>query len=152
MDDILVPATTSVSRPRLKSLEPWDLDSLKPYDPAFLSGFKAQRYQVELPEGFEEAKLMMAPMIEHDVREDIGGDEQRIGQVSTSYSGITFKHILLPVYIGAYRFSEKVYQVMVNARTGEVQGDRPYSVWKIILFVLFWIAVIAVSVYFLKSR
>jgi len=152
MDDILVPATMSVSRPRLKSLEPWDLDGLKPYDPAFLSGFKAQRYQVDLPEGFEEAKRMMAPVIEHDVRDDIGGDEQMIDNISTSYSAVTFKHILLPVYIGAYRFSEKVYQVMVNARTGEVQGDRPYSVWKILLFVLFWLAVIGIVVYFRKAR
>jgi DNA-directed RNA polymerase subunit RPC12/RpoP len=152
MDDILVPATISVSRPRLTSLEPWDLDALRPYEPAFLSGFKAQRYQVELPEGFEEAKTIMAPIIEDDVREDIGGDEQRIDDVSTSYSAVTFKHILLPVYIGAYRFREKVYQVMVNARTGEVQGDRPYSFWKIFFFVLFLIAVIGIVIYFGKSR
>ena len=152
MDDVLVPATTSVSRPRLTSLEPWDLLALKPYEPAFLSGFKAQRYQVELPDGFEEAKQIVAPIIEHDIREDIGGDEQRIDNISTSYSAVTFKHILLPVFIGAYRFREKVYQVMVNARTGEVQGDRPYSFWKIFFFVLFWIAVIGVVVYFLKAR
>ncbi len=151
MDDILVPATKSVSGPRLNSLEPWDLDALKPYEPAFLSGFKAQRYQVELPEGFEEAKRIMAPIIEQDVREDIGGDEQRISHIATSYSAVTFKHILLPVYIGAYRFNQKVYQIMVNARTGEVQGDRPYSFWKIFFFVLFWIAVIGVVAY-LRSR
>lgn len=144
MDDILIAATKSVSRSRLKSLEPWDLDSLKPYEPAFLSGFKAQRYQVGLPEGFEEAKLIMAPIIEQDVRDDIGGDEQRVAHVATSYSAVTFKHLLLPVYIGAYRFNQKVYQVMVNARTGEVQGDRPYSTWKIFFFVLLLIAVIAV--------
>ena len=151
MDDILVPATKSVSRPRLKSLEPWDLGSLKPYEPAFLSGFKAQRYQVDLPEGFEQAKLIMSSIIEQDIREDIGGDEQRISHVATSYSAVTFKHLLLPVYIGAYRFNEKAYQVMVNARTGEVQGDRPYSVWKIFFFVLLLIAVVAV-LYLLSSR
>ena len=151
MDDVLVPATKSVSHPRLRALEPWDLDALKPYEPAFLSGFKAQRYQIELPEGFEQAKLIMAPIINQDVREDIGGDEQRIDSVSTSYSAVTFKHILLPIFIGAYRFNQKVFQIMVNARTGEVQGDRPYSFWKIFFFVLFLIAVIAVLV-LLKSR
>jgi hypothetical protein len=147
IDDILVPATKSVSRPRLHSLEPWDLDAINPYEPAFLSGFKAQRYQVGLPEGFEEAKQMMAAIIEQDVREDIGGDEQRISDTSTSYSAVTFKHILLPVYIGAYRFNQKVYQIMVNARTGEVEGDRPYSFWKIAFFVLFLIVVIGLLVY-----
>ena len=151
MDDVLVPATKSVSRPRLHSLEPWDLEKLTPYEPAFLSGFKAQRYQVELPEGFEEAKQIMAVTIEGDVRNDIGGDEQRITNITTSYSAVTFKHILLPVYIGAYRFKQKVYQIMVNARTAEVQGDRPYSFWKILFFVLFLLAVV-VLVVLLSSR
>ena len=70
------------------------------------------------------------------MRRDIGGDEQHVSHVATQYSAVTFKHLLLPVYVGAYRFQDKVYQVVVNGRTGEVQGERPYSVWKIALFVL----------------
>ncbi len=143
-DDVLVTATKSVHKQRLESLGAWDLNMLKPYDPAFLSGFKAQRYEVELAEGFEDAKQQMASVIDSDVRNDIGGDEQRVHDIQSSYSGITFKHILLPIYLGAYRFNQKVYQVMVNARTGVVQGERPYSLWKIFLFVLLIIAVITV--------
>ena len=135
-DDLLVPATRSLPQNRLIALEPWDLVQLKPYDPAFLSGYKAQRYQVGLPEGFEHAKQMAARVIESDVRSDIGGDEQRIGNISTHYSGITFKHIMLPVYVGAYRLNQKLYQIVINGRTGEVQGDRPYSWVKIALFVM----------------
>ena len=150
-DDVLIPATKSVSQSRLRSLEPWDLNAMKPYEPAFLSGFKAQRYQVELPEGFDAAKRIMASIIERDVRRDIGGDEQRIDWIKTAYSAVTFKHIFLPVYLAAYRFMDKVYQVMVNARTGEVQGDRPYSFLKIFFFVLFILALIGVIVW-LKSN
>jgi predicted RNA-binding Zn-ribbon protein involved in translation (DUF1610 family) len=134
-DDVLVPATVSLAQNRLEALEPWDLLELKPYDPAFLAGYKAQRYQVDLAQGFERVKQVAAHVIEGDIRSDIGGDEQRIQEVSTHYSGITFKHLLLPVYAGAYRFNQKVYQIVVNGRTGEIQGDRPYSFWKIALFV-----------------
>lgn len=134
-DDILVPATLSMPQNRLDALEPWDMAELKPYDPAFLSGFKAQRYQVDLAKGFERAQQVCAAVIQTDVRTDIGGDEQKIHNVSTHYSGITFKHLLLPVYAGAYRFNQKVFQIVVNGRTGEIQGDRPYSFWKIALFV-----------------
>jgi hypothetical protein len=132
-DDLLVAGTRSVAAPRLNGLEPWDIEALRPYEPAYLAGFKAQRYQIELPEGFEKAKERMAPAIERDVREDIGGDEQRIDHIGTEYANVAFRHLLLPVWIGAYRFQGKVYQVAVNARTGEVQGERPYSVWKIVL-------------------
>lgn len=147
-DDVLVPGTKSVTYKYLLALEPWDLASLKPYDPAYLSGFKAQRYQVELPEGFEIAKQFMADPIRSDVCRDIGGDEQRVHNISTAYSGVTFKHILLPIFIAAYQFNGKVYQVVVNARTSEVQGERPYSYVKIallvggILFAIFFIFLI----------
>lgn len=135
-DDILIPATRSLPVNRLTALEPWDLQELKGYDPGYLSGFKAQRYQVELGEGFEQAKVVAARTIDGDVRRDIGGNEQRVHNISTNYSAITFKHLLLPVYAGAYQLNQKVYQVVVNGRTGEVQGDRPYSFWKIALFIL----------------
>jgi DNA-directed RNA polymerase subunit RPC12/RpoP len=148
LDDLLVPATLSLAQNRLEALEPWDLTSLKPYDPAFLSGFKAQRYQVDLAQGFERVKQVTAAVIQSDVREDIGGDEQRIHNVATHYSGITFKHLLLPVYAGAYRFNQKIYQIVVNGRTGEIQGDRPYSFWKIALFVatLLFILLIIIAI------
>jgi predicted RNA-binding Zn-ribbon protein involved in translation (DUF1610 family) len=142
-DDILIPATRSLPVNRLAALEPWDLQELKSYDPGFLSGFKAQRYQVELAEGFEQAKQVAAGVINGDVRRDIGGDEQRVHNITTNYSAITFKHLLLPVYTGAYRLNQKIYQVVVNGRTGEVQGDRPYSFWKITLFIIAILLVLA---------
>ena len=131
-DDILIPATTSVDRPRLDALEPWHLkESLRAYNSSYLAGFEAQRSQVSLTQGFESAKNVMASTIHSDVCRNIGGDEQRVHSISTDYSAITFKHILLPVWLCAYRYQNQRYQVMVNARTAEVQGERPYSVWKI---------------------
>jgi hypothetical protein len=144
-DDVLVPATTSLSVERLRSLEPWDLAALTPYQPAYLSGFKAQRYQVALESGFDVAKQLMAPVIDGDVRQDIGGDEQMVSSIDTRYDAVTFKHPLLPVYLGAYRFKDKAFQVMVNARTGEVQGERPWSAWKIAFLVL-TILLVALSI------
>ena len=135
-NDVLIAATNSLPPNRLAELEPWDLDSLRSYDPAFLAGFRAQRYQVGLSEGFALAKEVMAPTIERDVRNDIGGDEQRIDALSTEYDEITFKHLLLPVYAGAYRYNGKLFQILVNGRTGEVQGERPYSIVKVGLLVI----------------
>jgi hypothetical protein len=145
-DDVLIPATLSLPPDRLTALEPWDLTELRPYEPAFLSGFKAQRYQVDLTTGFDRVKQVVAPVIEGDVHSDIGGDVQMISSVATQYSEITFKHLLLPVYAGAYRYNGKLFQIVVNGRTGEIQGERPYSFWKIALLVvsvLFAILIVA---------
>jgi hypothetical protein len=142
--NVLIAATRAVNEARLNALQPWDLQALCPYEPAYLAGFKAQRYQVELPEGFEKAKQVMAAQIQEDVRHNIGGDEQRIDGVKTDHSNVTFRHLLLPVWIGAYRFQGKVYQVVVNARTGEVQGERPYSAGKIALLLVVIVIVLIV--------
>lgn len=150
-DDVLIAATRSLPRPKLDALEPWGLEAIQPYEPAYLSGFKAQRYQINLAEGFETAKQVMAATIEADVRRDIGGDEQRIHSLDTRYRDITFKHLLLPVWISAYRYEQKVFQVIVNARTGEVQGDRPYSIWKIGALVVTVLALIALYYYYFQS-
>jgi len=86
----------------------------------------------------------MAVQINEDIRQDIGGDEQRIHGVQTRHDHITCKHILLPIYLAAYRVGDKSYRFVVNGRTGEVQGERPYSWIKITIAVLVAIAVLAI--------
>ncbi|HSK70725.1 MAG TPA: hypothetical protein VK892_03450, partial [Pyrinomonadaceae bacterium] len=136
-DDVTIPATKSVLPKYLERLN-WDFQGLVSYEPAFLAGHKAQTYQVSLEEGFERFKQIADAVIRQDVRSDIGGDHQRIHSLDTQFSNLTFKHLLVPVYAGAYRFNNKVYQVVVNGRTGEVQGERPYSWLKIgcLIFVI----------------
>lgn len=142
-DDVLVLASTSLPEAYAHKLEPWDLKALAPYQDQYLAGFLAESYSIDLSEGFDIAKGLMAPVIDSTIRRDIGGDEQRITSRRTQYNAITFKHILLPIWIGAYRFRAKLYRVLINARTGEVQGERPYSWIKITLAVLAGLAVIA---------
>jgi DNA-directed RNA polymerase subunit RPC12/RpoP len=145
-DDILVIASRSLPKEYADRLEPWDLQNLVSYADDYLSGFRAESYQVSLEQGFEEARQIMANEIRSTVRRDIGGNEQRIDSVDTHYARITFKHILLPVWLSAYRFHDHVYRILINARTGEVQGERPYSAWKIAALIF---AVFAVIVVFL---
>jgi len=147
-DDILVPASDTLPRQYVDELEPWDLPALTPYDDAYLSGFQSESYTTDLRAGFNIAKNKMAPEIDEKIRWDIGGDEQRIHSKTTYYSDITFKYILLPVWISAYRFKDKTFQFLINARTGEVQGERPWSWVKITLAVLLVIAIVGTIVYF----
>ncbi len=141
-DNVCVPATKSLPQKYLDKLEPWDFQELKSYEPAYLSGHKAQTYQVALDEGFERFKIIADGVIRSDVASDIGGDTQRIYNISTQISNTTFKHLLLPIYAGAFQFGGKTFQIVVNGRTGEVQGERPYSWLKIGCLVFVILAVI----------
>jgi LSD1 subclass zinc finger protein len=149
-DDILVCASNSLPRDLTRDLEPWDLPELVSYDDKFLAGFVTESYQVQLQDGFEEAKQRMSPVIETAVKNDIGGDTQQVHSINTTYDGIKFKHILLPLWISAYKYNNKVYRFTVNARTGEVQGERPWSALKIALLVITIAALIGGGIYFYK--
>ena len=151
-DDILILGSTSLPRKYAEKLEPWDLNNLVPYSHDFLQGFRVESYSVNLKEGFADAREKMRPTIRETVRRDIGGDTQRIHSINTHYDDVTFKHILLPVWISTYHFRQKVYRILVNARTGEVQGERPWSWVKISFAVLTLIAIITVIIYFFMMR
>ncbi len=151
-DDLLVLASRSLPRKYADRLEPWDLNNLVSYDDAYLSGFSAEAYQIDLPAGFEVARQTIDAEIREEVRRDIGGDEQRIHSIRTRYDAITFKHLLLPVWLNAYRYRNKTYRFLVNARSGEVQGERPYSWVKIVSAVLAVSAVIAAMAWLVLQR
>jgi predicted RNA-binding Zn-ribbon protein involved in translation (DUF1610 family) len=146
-DDVLVMASSSLPQRLGDELTPWDLNTLVAYKPDFLAGFRAEGYTVPLADGYIVARARMAGVIQMDVRQDIGGDEQRIDAVETAHSKETFKHILLPIWIAAYKFNGKSYRFLVNGQTGEVQGERPWSVWKIFLACLVVAAIIGTVVW-----
>jgi DNA-directed RNA polymerase subunit RPC12/RpoP len=150
-DDILICASHSLPQKLVTELEPWDLPELISYDDKFLAGFVTESYQTELKQGFEEAKKRMTSKIEGSVRSDIGGDTQQISSINTQYNDITFKHILLPLWISAYKYNEKVYRFTINARTGEVQGERPWSAIKIALAILGGLAIIVGGIILFKK-
>jgi len=150
-DDLLVLASESLPRKHAEKLEPWDLDGLMPYKEEFLSGFKAENYTVDLATGFQTARGMMEPAINATIRRDIGGDTQRISSKNVMYDKITFKHVLLPVWVSAFRYNNKVFRFLVNARTGEVQGERPWSWVKITLATLLGIALIVLIVFLVQQ-
>lgn len=135
-DDVLVLASKSLPKRYTDALEPWDLSALQPYRPEFLAGFRAEAYVVELKDGYVEARERVARVIERDVRFDIGGDRQRIHHIQTSVRDVTFKHILLPVWMAAYKYRGKTYRFVVNAQSGRVQGERPWSAIKIAVAVV----------------
>lgn len=146
-DDVLVPATNSVPEENLNALAPWDLDALVDYKDEYISGYLCESYSIDLKTGYQKAKVIIDDDIRKQVKRDIGGDEQRISSVNTKYSDRTFKHILLPTWVSAYRYKDKVYQILVNARTGEVQGERPWSWIKITAAVVSAAALICAGVY-----
>lgn len=146
-DDVLVVADRSLPEDKLDDLEPWDLADLAPASDEYLAGYRALSYSVPLQPALATARQKMKRVIERDVASDIGGDHQRISSLTTEERDVTFKHVLLPLWLSCYRFGNRTFRFMVNARTGEVQGERPWSWIKMILAVLGTILAVGLIVY-----
>ena len=144
-DDVLVLASRSLPKRHTDALAPWDLSELEPYDPAFLAGFRAEGYGIGLEEGFAEARAIIDRTILRDVKFDIGGDRQRVHEIDIKLGDLTFKHVLLPVWLAAYKYRGETYRFVVNGRSGKVSGERPWSGWKIAVAVV--LALIAAAAF-----
>ncbi|RAJ79174.1 LSD1 subclass zinc finger protein [Chitinophaga dinghuensis] len=142
--DVLVSASPSLPQKMAVILEPWKLELLKSYDGRYLSGFRAEIYQTNAEQGLVLAQKRMDPVIRGEICDDIGGDEQIIDHYDVQYNNLGLKYLLLPVWISAYKYNDKVYHFVVNATTGEVTGDRPYSWVKIAGLVIAILAIIVI--------
>ena len=120
----------------LKKVEPFPTKEVVPYDTAFLSGHVVEHYQVVLLDAAQRSLEQMQAKLFILCARQIPGDTQRNLQIYPEFSGRTFKHVLVPVWLLKYDFGSKPYQVIVNGYTGAIAGKHPYSFWKIALLVL----------------
>ncbi|HWC35375.1 MAG TPA: hypothetical protein VG650_11170 [Mycobacteriales bacterium] len=145
-DDVVVPASTVLPQDKLDKMGPWTLAQAQAFDAQYLAGYTALRYDVDPDTGLVTAKGEMENVIRDDCRRDIGGDEQRVNSISVQYAALMFKLMLLPLWIASYVYAGKTYQVLINANTSEVVGDRPYSKVKIALAVIGALILIAAGI------
>jgi len=146
-DDVLVLASGSLPQKYALRLKDWDLQKLEPYRDQYLAGYRSEVYQVDLENGYARAREHMEKVIYKDVTYDIGGDRQRVHHINSRYEDLRFKHILLPVWMNAYRYGGKSYNFLVNGQTGEVQGARPWSWVKIGIAVVIGLVVVGAIAY-----
>ena len=150
IDDILINASLSKSREVPGRVTQWDTKALLPFNSKYLSGFITEKYTVSLKEGHRRSFEKARDIAYGWIRRDIGGDTQRINHADIKLSEETFKHVLLPIYVSAYRFKGKEYAFYINGQTAGISGTRPYSFWKIFFLVLFVIALVLIIAIFAK--
>ena len=146
-DDEPIPGTHGVSAALLKQVEPFPTADLVPYQTAYLSGFVVEHYQIVLFDAAERSRAAMTASLQQMCAAQIPGDTYRNLQIHPVFSGQTFKHILVPVWLLTYNFGQTAYQVVVNGYTGRMAGQYPKSIWKILLIVLVAIIVFLIIIW-----
>ena len=78
--------------------------------------------------------------------QQVPGDTYRNLRIQPSYSGETFKHIFVPIWLLTYTFGAKTFQVVANGYTGVLAGQYPKSPWKIAFVVLMVLIVLGILI------
>lgn len=151
-DDVMVPASRMIKTEVMNKISNWDTMNMVETNNKFLSGFITEKYNLSMVNGYEAAKRIMESDIQQSIRDDIGGDKQRISSSQTTFNNIRFKLILLPVYMSSYTYGNKLYHFFVNGRTGRVTGDRPYSAVKIALAIIVGLILLGLFIWFISNQ
>ena len=149
-DDLQIQASKQIDYDLLEKIEPFTLSKLTAYMKQYLSGFMAERYSVDVKDGWQDAKQEINGELNSMVRSEILSryDEVKMIRIAANYKTVSYKHILVPVWLSSYKYKKKTYQYMINGENGKVAGRAPISAWKIIGLIL-GIAAVSVAIYYI---
>lgn len=147
-DDELVLATNRHNSAIINGLAPFQTENNKAYKPEYVAGFAAERYTIGLKDGWEIAKKSIFKKINSGVSRKIisenNADHATDIKVKSTFNSITYKYLMLPIWVSSFQYNGKVYQFMVNGQTGKVYGKTPVSVWKVLLVVAVGLVILAI--------
>lgn len=154
IDDELVIATSQQNSDILRRVEPFNTEDNVTYKPEYLAGFGSERYSIGLKDAWERAKNSITGKLRSHITSKIKDDEHadRVDdlKLSVDFAAITYKYLLLPLWISSFEYNGKIYQFMVNGQTGKVGGKAPVSPLLVIVACLIGAAVCA-GIYFLST-
>lgn len=147
--DVLVSGVRSLTAKELASIEPFNLSDVQEFDPQYLAGWPTVIYDHSLSDSSlvarEKTLRQIRPQLYSTI--EMGREKRNVQIGSGRWSGMTYKHILLPIWIGIYHFKGKEFHLLVNGQTGKVGGDKPRDNVKIGMSVGLVAAFIALAIF-----
>jgi hypothetical protein len=150
-NDVLIPGLKRLNLKELRKLGPYNLMDVVEFKPEYLAGWPALTYDRPLAK----ASLMARERVVRDVRRQLhnrvfpGRQKRGLKPGGVNWADMTFKYVLLPLWIGTYHYQGKEYQVIVNGQTGKVSGEKPRDMFKTILIISSVVASLLVVLIFL---
>lgn len=147
-DDVMVATNDNFGQSMMDKLAPFKTKAACVFESKYLSGYYADRYRKDLKESWGDAKNIIDRKLRSMIKATLHCDVVEYLNVYTQHNGVTYKYVLLPVYMHQYRFRKKNYPVYINGSTGKVKGKTPVSPLRVAIATVLGAAV-AVGLYFL---
>lgn len=146
-DDVTIEASAKIDQSQYNKIAPFPTKEAYVYDSKYMAGFSAERYSTGIKEGFERAKGYMEANIRRGILSRYHADVVGYLNVKTSYKKVTYKYLLLPVWMCGFSYNKKRYGFLVNGKTGRTTGKTPVSPWRVLVATLLGLGALALLVY-----
>lgn len=117
IDDLIIPATRRLGDTCLAELEEFDLSALVPYDERFLANWPAETYQISAADASLEARRLA---IKRELK-----DQPSMTINPARLAVISYRLILLPVWLSHYTYEGRRFEVVINGHSGAVRAEKP---------------------------
>ena len=136
----------------MDSIEPFDYNDLKEFTYSYLSGFLAEKYDVDGEQAKERAEFRTKNSTIDILKDDVKGyTSKNVSSSDIKCKQIKRDYILIPVWMLNIKYKDKLYKFAMNGQTGKMVGNIPVDKKKAwiyflstlfgsfaILFLLFW--------------
>ncbi|MEA4815791.1 MAG: hypothetical protein VB120_02920 [Lachnospiraceae bacterium] len=147
IDDQTVLASVRHGENLLSGVEPFVTKENVIYSPKYIAGFASERYSVGLKDAWEKAKILISRRLDNSITREIrarhNADRVSNLSLSTIYTNIKYKYLLLPVWLSSFKYRGKLYQFAINGQTGRVSGKTPISPLRVAVAIFIFIAILA---------
>ena len=137
-DDVPVDGSTKMDDAMMESIEPFDLQAAVPFQTAYLSGYYADKYDVDATQSIGRANERIKNSVTSAFTATTAGYAAVTPQVSSIrvHNGKA-RYAMYPVWLLSTRFQDKTYLFAMNGQTGKLVGDMPvdkrlYWKWQLI--------------------
>lgn len=153
---IPVDGSTRFDNNIMNTIEPFNYSELEEYNHAYLSGFLAEKYDVDEETSFKDAEERSLNSARDTIKDDMGMGIKTIVNDTLASTKLLTKYVLLPVWMINVKYKDKFYTFAMNGQTGEFVGNIPVDkkkafIYGILTFIITFILVVLISYIFYKG-
>lgn len=139
----LVSGSRGLPQAEADRIQPFQLPSLRRYEPFYLAGWLCEEYSIDDRAALEASRQEFFRREQANIAAFMPGDTHRGLNVETHFSQASSDLCLLPVYVLSYRYQGRLYRFLINGQTGKATGDKPVSTGRIAAAIVVAVAVVA---------
>lgn len=119
----------------MEAIEPFDYKDLKDFSMSYLSGFYADKYDVDRAGVFPRIRQRATTASRSVISSSVSGySSVSVRNESYNIMKTNWEYMMLPVWFMTYRYNDKIYEFALNGQTGKLAGTPPLSKSRLALF------------------